>query len=31
LAGIEVVNIIRKGQIADSGKTTFKTFYSLAA
>ena len=31
LAGIEVVNIIRRGQIADSGKTTFKTFYSLAA
>jgi putative transposase len=31
LAGIEVVNIIRKGQIADSGKTTFKTFCSLAA
>ncbi len=31
LAGIEVVNIIRKGQIADSGKKTFKTFCSLAA
>ena len=31
LAGIEVVNIIRKGQIADSRKTTFKTFCSLAA
>ena len=30
LAGIEVVNIIRKGQIADSRKTTFKTFCSLA-
>ncbi|MDA7803562.1 IS6 family transposase [Crocinitomix sp.] len=31
LTGIEVVNIIRKGQIADSRKTTFKTFCSLAA
>ena len=31
LAGIEVVNIIRKDQIADSRKTTFKTFCSLAA
>ena len=31
LAGIEVVNIIRKGQIADSRKTTFKIFCSLAA
>ena len=31
LAGIEVVNIIRKGQIADSRKTTFKKFCSLAA
>ena len=31
LAGIEVVNIIRKDQIADSCKTTFKTFCSLAA
>ena len=31
LAGIEVVNIIRKGQIADSRKTTFKTFCFLAA
>ena len=31
LAGIEVVNIIRKGQIADSRKKTFKTFCSLAA
>jgi len=31
LVGIEVVNIIRKGQIADSRKTTFKTFCSLAA
>ena len=31
LVGIEVVNIIRKGQIADSRKTTFKIFCSLAA
>ena len=31
LAGVEVVNIIRKGQIADSRKTMFKTFCSLAA
>tara|TARA_B110000902_G_scaffold189710_1_gene214797 strand:- start:26 stop:592 length:567 start_codon:yes stop_codon:yes gene_type:complete len=31
LAGIEVVHIVRKGQIADSRKTTFKTFCSLAA
>ena len=31
LAGIEVVYVIRKGQIADSRKTTFKTFCSLAA
>ena len=31
LAGIEVVNIIRKGQIADSRKTTFKIFCSLTA
>jgi putative transposase len=31
LAGVEVVNIIRKDQIADSRKTTFKTFCSLAA
>ena len=31
LAGIEVVNIIRKSQIADSRKTTFKIFCSLAA
>ena len=29
--GIEVVNIIRKGRIADSRKTTFKTFCSLVA
>ena len=29
--GIEVVNIIRNGRIADSRKTTFKTFCSLAA
>jgi len=31
LAGIEVVNIIRKGQIMDSKSTVFKTFCSLAA
>jgi putative transposase len=31
LAGIEVVYVIKKGQIADSRKTTFKTFCSLAA
>lgn len=31
LAGVEVVNIIRKDQIADARKTTFKTFCSLAA
>ena len=31
LAGIEVAHIIRKCQIADSRKTTFKTFCSLAA
>lgn len=30
LAGIEVVNIIRKNQIEDLKSTTFKTFYSLA-
>lgn len=30
-AGIEIVNIIRKGQLADSSKTTFKTFCSLVA
>jgi len=31
LAGIEIVNIIRKNQIKDSKSTTFKTFYSLVA
>ena len=31
LAGIEVVNIIRKGQIADPGESAFDTFCSLAA
>ncbi len=31
LAGIEIVNIIRKKQIKDSKSTTFKTFYSLLA
>jgi len=31
LANITVVKIIRKGQIADLGKRTFKTFCSLAA
>lgn len=31
LAGIEVVNIIRKNQIIDSKSTTYKTFKSLAA
>ena len=31
LAGIEVVNIIRKNQIKDSKSTSYKTFYSLAA
>ncbi|HZL09136.1 MAG TPA: IS6 family transposase [Prolixibacteraceae bacterium] len=31
LAGIEIVNIIRKNQIKDSKSTTFKTFSSLAA
>jgi len=31
LAGIEVVNIIRKNQIKDSKSTTYKTFNSLAA
>jgi len=30
LAGIEVVNIIRKNQIEDPKSTTFKTFYALA-
>ncbi|MFT6244766.1 MAG: putative transposase [Crocinitomicaceae bacterium] len=31
LAGVKVVNIIKKDQIADSRKATFKTFCSLAA
>ena len=31
LAGVEVVNIVRKDQIADWRKTTFKTYCSLAA
>jgi putative transposase len=31
LAGIEVVNIIRKNQIIDSKRTHFKTFLSMAA
>jgi putative transposase len=31
LAGIEIVNIIRKGQIIDPKSTTYKTFHSLAA
>jgi len=31
LAGIEIVNIIRKNQIIDPKSTTFKTFYSLTA
>nr|WP_163325402.1 DDE-type integrase/transposase/recombinase [Draconibacterium mangrovi] len=31
LAGIEIINIIRKNQIIDSKSTTFKTFYSLAS
>ena len=31
LAGIEVVNIIRKNQIIDSKSTTYKTFISMAA
>ena len=31
LAGIEVVNIIRKNQITDSKSTAYKTFYSLIA
>ena len=30
LAGIEVVNIIRKNLIIDSKSSTFKTFHSLA-
>jgi putative transposase len=31
LAGIEIINIIRKNQINDSKSTAFKTFISLAA
>jgi putative transposase len=31
LAGIEIINIIRKNQIIDAKSTTFKTFNSLAA
>jgi putative transposase len=31
LSGIEVVRVIRKNQIGDSRKTTFKTVVSLAA
>ncbi len=31
LAGIEVVNIIRKNQIIDPKSTKYKTFYSLTA
>ncbi len=31
LAGIKIVNIIRKNQIKDSESITFKTFSSLAA
>jgi putative transposase len=31
LAGIEIVNIIRKNQVIDSKSTHFKTFVSLAA
>jgi putative transposase len=31
LAGIEIINIIRKNQIKESKSTTFKTFCSLAA
>ena len=31
LAGIETINIIRKGQIENSKNSTFKTFCSLAA
>jgi len=31
LAGIEIVNIIRKNQIIDPKSTTYKTFYSLTA
>ncbi|WP_164914220.1 hypothetical protein [Aquimarina sediminis] len=31
LAGIEIINIIRKGQILNSKNSAFKTFCSLAA
>jgi len=31
LAGIEIINIIRKGQIVKPKNSTFKTFCSLAA
>ena len=31
LAGIEIVNIIRKNQVIDPKSTTYKTFYSLTA
>ena len=31
LAGIEIVNSIRKNQIKDSKSTTYKTFHSLTA
>ena len=31
LAGIEIVNIIRKNQIIDPKSTTYRTFYSLTA
>jgi putative transposase len=30
LAGIEIINIIRKNQIIDAKSSTFKTFHSLA-
>ena len=30
LAGIEIVNIIRKNQIIDAKSSTFKTFLSIA-
>ena len=31
LAGIKIINIIKKNQIKDSKSTTYKTFNSLAA
>lgn len=31
LAGIEIINIIRKNQITDSKSTMYRTFYSLVA